>query len=360
MHEKFMNRAFELAENGRGNVAPNPLVGAVIVKDNLIIGEGYHKKYGELHAEINAINDAGSDNYKDTILYVTLEPCFHEGKTPPCVDAVIEAGFKKVVIAILDPNPLTNGRSVSKMLDAGLEVEVGVGEDQALKQNEVFFKYITTGMPFIIMKVAQTLDSKIADDNKHSHWITGDRSRAFVHKMRFHYDAVMIGGGTAIVDNPRLTVRHVEGKDPYRIVLHSRAGLNQELLLLSKNEDKRTIVVTPPGNTTEYKKIDGLTVWEVDKYENGWINLSSLFIKAGKEKISSILIEGGSRLFSSLLKRKLVDKLFIAIAPKIMGGGISALNDLGIDTLNHSIELNEIRYVQRGNDIWVSGYPVWK
>jgi len=354
-----MNKALDLAEKGRGYVSPNPLVGAVILKDGSIVGEGYHQKYGQAHAEINAINQAG-ENCRGATLYVTLEPCAHQGQTPPCVDAVIKAGFKRVVIATTDPNPITDGRGISKMMDAGIEVDVGLLEEKARKQNEVFFKYITSGMPFVILKVAQTIDSRIADERGHSHWITGEQSRAFVHKLRSDVDAIMLGGRTAAVDNPLLTVRHIEGENPYRIILHGRDVLGESLNLLAGNNDEKTIIAMPRGIAQKHPLYKKVKTWDIDTYEDGHLNIASLLIRAGKEKISSILVEGGGHIFSSFLKRKFVDKIYVAIAPSIMGAGVKAFADLGIDTLEHSIELNDLNVKRFGRDIWICGYPVWR
>ena len=355
-----MKKALELAAKGCGCVSPNPMVGAIILKDGQIIGEGYHRRYGEAHAEINAINQAGVENCKGATLFVTLEPCAHEGKTPPCVDAVIKAGFQRVVIAMTDPNPLTDGRSVSKLMEAGIRVDVGVLEEEARNLNEAFIKYITTGMPFVTVKIAQTVDARIADINNQSHWITGEKSRQFVHKLRHKADAILIGGRTAVLDNPSLTVRHVEGNDPYRIILSTTEPLPDHLKIFAKNDDKKTIVVSTPELLPEYNKIENLTVWQIDKYENGRLNLGQLLIRAAKEKIANILVEGGSRLFSEVLRHKFVDKIYISIAPRILGQGIPALDNLGIDSIEHSIELADIDYTQKGKDVWMMGYPVYR
>ncbi len=356
---ELMKKALDLAAKGRGHVAPNPLVGAVIVKDGKIVGEGYHQKYGEAHAEINAINQAG-ENCTGATLYVTLEPCAHHGQTPPCVEAVIKAGFKRVIIATADPNPETDGRGISKLMDAGIEVDVGLLEDNPRKHNEVFFKYTTPGRPGVIIKAAQTIDSKIADERGHSHWITGEESRRFVHRLRSHVDAIMIGGRTAVVDNPQLNVRHIEGEDPYRIILHGGDILLEDLGIFAKNDDGKTIIAAPPDIAKKHPHYKNATVWEIDAYEDGHLNLAKLLMKAGREKISSILVEGGGHLFSSLLKRKFVDKVFVAIAPKILGAGVNAFEDMAIDTLEHSVELDDLEVKRFGKDIWLCGYPIWR
>ncbi len=355
----LMQRALDLAEKGRGKVSPNPMVGAVIIKDGDIIGEGYHEFYGGPHAEINALRQANS-SCKGATLYLTLEPCAHHGKTPPCVNSIMEAGFKRVVVATIDPNPKTNGRSISMMMDAGIEVDVGILEQKARRQNEVFFKYITTQMPFVILKAAQTLDSKIADTTGHPKWITSEESRKFVHKLRSYVDAIAIGAKTAVMDNPRLTVRHIEGEDPYRIVLQDRRELPTDLHLFKDNEDNKTIIAAPPNEIDIQNHKQNAIMWSVDAYEDGTLNLSSLLIKAGNQNISSILVEGGSLLFTSFLKRKLVDKIYISIAPKIVGAGTPAFHELGIDTLEHAIFLTEVKYSKKGEDVWVCGYPIWR
>lgn len=356
---RYMQRALDLAVKGRGHVSPNPLVGAVIVRDNHVIGEGWHQHYGGPHAEINAIDSAGGPaECKGADLFLTLEPCSHYGKTPPCVEAVIEAGFRRVVVASVDPNPEVNGRSISMMMNAGIKVDVGLYEDKSRRMNEIFFKYITTRMPFVLLKAAITVDCKIADANGHSNWITGEQSRAYVHKLRSHYDAVVIGGETARIDNPHLTVRHIEGRDPYRIVLHDAKYLDKNLCLFRKNDDNRTIIAVPPQKADFYKDHNAI-IWEIEPYEDGGISLPRLLMKAGREKISSILLEGGSRLFSAFMKRKFVDKIMIGISPKILGTGLLAFNDLGIDSLSHAIEIRDPSYKRRGDDIWVTGYPIW-
>ncbi len=354
-----MRRALALAEKGRGYVSPNPMVGAVIVKDGHIVGEGYHQRYGEAHAEINAIRDA-HDNTRDATLYITLEPCAHHGQTPPCVDAVINAGFRRVVVATADPNPKTNGRSISRMMDCGIQVDLGVMEEEARRQNEVFFKYITTEMPFVILKAAQTLDGRISDGSGQLKWITGEESLRFVHELRAGADAIVIGARTAIMDNPQLTVRHIEGPDPFRIVLQDNSDLPEHLFIFDKNDDNRTIIATPE-NEREYRAhAQNAIIWSIDAYENGMLNLAKLLMRAGKERITSILVEGGSMVFSSFLKHKFVDKIYFAIAPKILGTGIPTCVDLGISEVEHSIRLDHVDYFRKGEDIWVSGYPIWR
>jgi diaminohydroxyphosphoribosylaminopyrimidine deaminase/5-amino-6-(5-phosphoribosylamino)uracil reductase len=356
---KLMQRAFDLAEKGRGRVSPNPLVGAVIAKGGKIIGEGYHQYFGGPHAEINAIKSS-SQTLDGATLYVTLEPCANEGKTPPCVNAVIDAHFKRVVIATADPNPQTNGRSISRMLDAGIEVDVGMLEENARKQNEIFFKYITTGIPFVILKAAQTLDSMIADTTGHPKWITGEESRKFVHTLRSQVDAILIGARTARMDNPRLTVRHIEGEDPYRIILQDRTDLPADLHLFKDNDDNKTIIAAPDNEDEVKNHRQNAIFWSVDSDEDGTLNLSSLLFKAGNQQISSILVEGGSLVFTSFLKHKLVDKIFIGISPRILGAGTPAFRDLDIDNLEHAINLTGIEYLRKGEDIWISGYPLWR
>ena len=235
--ESYIQLAIEIAKKGTGSVSPNPLVGCVIIKDNKIIGAGYHQKFGEEHAEINAINSS-AESVEGSTLYVNLEPCSHHGKTPPCVDRIIKEKIKRVVIGTLDVNPLVSGNGVKALKKAGVDVKVGVLENECIELNKFFFKYITSKLPYVTLKAAQTLDGMIADKNKNSEWISSKESRKYVHWLRARYDAVLIGSDTAKIDNPKLTVRMVEGRNPYRVVLDSKLSLKTDLYLFKNNFDK--------------------------------------------------------------------------------------------------------------------------
>lgn len=261
--ESYIQLTIEIAKKGEGSVSPNPLVGCVITKENRIIGAGYHQKFGEEHAEINAINSA-TESLEGATLYVNLEPCSHQGKTPPCVDRIIEEKIKRVVIGTLDVNPLVSGNGVRKLKRAGIDVKVGVLEKECLELNKFFFKNIVKKIPYITLKAAQTLDGMIADKNHFSEWISSEASRKYVHTLRSKYDAVLIGANTAKIDDPKLTVRMVEGRNPYRIVLDSGLKLNPDLKLFRLNDDKKTILVTTTENQSKKNKIQKFEKHKVD------------------------------------------------------------------------------------------------
>ncbi len=241
--ESYIQLTIEIAKKGEGSVSPNPLVGCVITKNNRIIGAGYHEKYGEAHAEINAINSC-AESLEGSTLYVNLEPCSHFGKTPPCVDRIIKEKIKRVVIGTLDINPLVSGNGVKALKKAGIEVKVGILEKECIELNKFFFKYITEKLPYVTLKAAQTLDGMIADKNNYSEWISSSESRKYVHWLRSRYDAVLIGSETARKDNPKLTVRMVEGRNPFRVVLDSNLKLKSKSKSFKNNSDNKTIVVT--------------------------------------------------------------------------------------------------------------------
>ena len=255
--ESYIQLTIEIAKKGEGNVSPNPLVGCVIIKDNRIIGAGYHQKFGEDHAEINAINSS-AESLEGSTLYVNLEPCSHFGKTPPCVDRIIKEKIKRVVIGTLDINPLVSGNGVKALKKAGIEVKVGILEKECIELNKFFFKFITNMLPYVTLKAAQTLDGMIADKNNYSEWISSSESRKYVHWLRARYDAVLIGSETARIDNPKLTVRMVEGRNPYRVVLDSSLKLKSDLNLFKSNSDNKTIVITSEKNKSKLKKINQL------------------------------------------------------------------------------------------------------
>lgn len=358
MDENYMRLALTLAEKGRGRVNPNPMVGAVIVKNGTIIGEGYHQVYGHNHAEVNAFKDAKEDTLGAT-LYVTLEPCSHHGKTPPCVDKIIEKKIKRVVIGALDPNPLVAGRGVEKLRDSGIIVDIGVLEKECIALNEIFMKYISTKKPFVIMKTAMSLDGKIATQCGESKWITGEASRKNVHNLRNDLMGIMVGANTVIKDNPELTCRVLGGKNPIRIILDSslRIPLNSKVI-----EDKkaRTIIVTTEKASKEKISIyteRGVEVVVIPSKE-GKVNLEKLVETLGEMNIDSILIEGGGTLNFEALKAGIVDKIQIYIAPKFIGGEKSKtpVEGIGIKVLEEAYGVESIRVGTIGEDILIEGY----
>lgn len=358
MDENYMTLALELAEKGRGKVNPNPMVGAVIVKSGLIIGQGYHDAYGHDHAEVNGFKDIKEDTIGGT-LYVTLEPCSHYGKTPPCVDKIIEKKIKRVVIGSLDPNPLVAGRGVKKLEEAGIDVDIGILEKECNALNEIFMKYISTKKPFVIMKTAMSLDGKIATQSGESKWITGEVARGNVHNLRNSLMAIMVGVNTVIKDNPELTCRVEDGKNPIRIILDSslRIPLNSKVITDKK---ARTIIAT-----TEKASVDKLSILTqsgievlVTSSKNGQVNLKELMVKLGEINIDSILVEGGGTLNFEALKAGIVDKVQIYIAPKFIGGNMSKtpVEGMGIESLQEAYGVENVTVTIVEKDILIEGY----
>jgi diaminohydroxyphosphoribosylaminopyrimidine deaminase/5-amino-6-(5-phosphoribosylamino)uracil reductase len=315
----------------------------VVVKNGKIAAEGYHKCYGEAHAEINAINSAitkGVD-LKGAVLYVNLEPCFHQGKTPPCVDKIIETKLSKVIIGIKDPNPLVSGKSIRKLRRNGIEVIAGVLEDECRKLNKFFIKFITSGKPYITLKAAQTLDGKIARENYDSKWITSIESRELVHKMRSEYDAVLVGSKTVKYDDPELTVRHIKGRNPYRIVIDGNFSLKTDYKIFNDSFSNKTIILTGKiKNKAKAAMLELNSVRIIEcKTNKSIIDLNVALLKLGKMGISSVMVEGGSETFSHFLKSKLADEIMIFLSPKVFGDGIRTFkNDFDFSQNIRSIQ----------------------
>jgi len=353
-----MERALELAKRGIGRVNPNPLVGAVIVKDGEIIGEGYHECYGRAHAERNAVKNATKDIEGSTI-YITLEPCAHYGKTPPCVDLLIQNKFKKVVIGMLDPNELVAGKSIEKLKQHGIEVIVGVKEEECKKLNEIFIKYITSKIPFVILKSGMSLDGKIATYSGESKWITSKESREDSQNLRNRLHSIMVGVNTVIADDPELTCRINSEKNLIRIIVDTnlRIPLNSKVI---KNQDKHTIVATTLSADKNKKQMLsnlGIKIIEVPS-KNNKVDLKEVVKRLGQEGIDSILIEGGGTLNFSALQEDIVDKVIVYIAPKILGGekSKSSIAGQGFSQLEEGIQLTDMRYRKTGKDLVIEGY----
>ena len=355
--ESYIKLAIEIAKKGGGNVSPNPLVGCVIIKNDRIIGAGYHEKFGKNHAEINAIANA-KEKVEGSILYVNLEPCSHTGKTPPCVDKIIENKIKRVVIGTLDMNPLVSGEGVKKLKSAGIDVKVGVLENDCIELNKFFFKHITKKLPYISLKAAQTLDGKIADVSGDSKWISSLSSRKYVHQLRSKYDAVLVGTNTVIRDNPSLTVRLSEGRNPKRVIIDSELKLKADRKIFKNNKDKNLILVTSKNNVDRRRKLKKLYALDVDiifakQEQEGSIDLLNVFKELGKRGINSVLVEGGSTIFTSLIKKKLFDDILLFISPKILGAGLSVVGDMKIKSISKSVKVKVERVETFGDDIFV-------
>ena len=325
--EKYMRRAIELAKKGSGRVNPNPLVGAVIVKDGQILGEGYHECYGSLHAERNAIAHAkalGNDIEGSTI-YVTLEPCSHFGKQPPCALALIEEKVARVVVGSDDPNPLVSGRGYKMLREKGIEVITHFLKEECDAINDVFFHFITSKTPYIAMKYAMTMDGKIACYTGDSKWVTGEESRAFVQKLRNHYMGIMVGIGTVLADDPILNCRLENGRDPVRIICDDHLRIPLESKLAASAKDQPLIVACLPLADDQLAKRDqlealGVEVLPIAAGDNGCLDLGFLMQELGKKKIDGILLEGGGTLNESALEAGIVDKVYCFMAAKIFGG----------------------------------------
>ncbi len=358
MELKYMERAIELANKGKGFVNPNPLVGAVIVKDGKIIGEGYHECFGHAHAEVNAFLNATED-VTGADMYVTLEPCSHYGKTPPCALKIIEKKIKRVFISQLDPNPLVNSKGVKLLEDAGVTVESGILENETKAQNEIFLKYIQTKKPFVAMKYAMTLDGKIATKTRDSKWITNEKSRKFVHDLRNQYMSIMVGVGTIIADNPSLDTRRDEvSRNPIRIVIDPKLEIPLDSKVIKTAKNIRTIIVT--GQNADLEIIEKLRESNIElifKELNPNIDLNDLMDDLGEMKIDSVLIEGGSYLHGQALLSKIIDKAYVFIAPKMVGGkdALTPVGGNGIEDMKDAISLSQIKYHYFDEDIMIEG-----
>ena len=341
MDKQYMRRAIALALKGVGKVNPNPLVGAVIVKNNIIIAEGYHECYGDLHAERNAFkNCAGSPEGAD--MYVTLEPCCHHGLQPPCVDAVIENKIKRVFIGSSDPNPLVAGGGIAKLREHGVEVYTDVLKDECDAINEIFFHYIRTKTPYVMMKYAMTADGKIASYTGDSKWISNEKSRRIVHEDRNRYAAIMVGIGTVLADNPSLTCRIEDGTNPIRIICDSKMRLPLDSEIVKTAKDIPTIVAAAENNEEKEKalKEKGIDVIYVPD-SDGRIDLAALIKKIGERKIDSVLLEGGGELNFAALRSGIVNKVKVFTAPKIIGGSSAKtpVAGAGIELMSGAVNL---------------------
>lgn len=354
---QYMKRALKLGLKGIGFVNPNPLVGAVIVKDGSIIGEGYHERYGGLHAEINAISRC-TQSPEGATMFVTLEPCCHFGKTPPCCDALIKARISKVVCAMPDPHEVVAGKGFQRLRDAGIEVVCGVLEKEALQINEIFVKYITTKQPFTVLKSAMTLDGKTASTTGNSKWISGEKSRAHVHKLRHRMSAVMVGINTVIADDPELTARVKGGRNPIRIVIDSK--LRIPIGAKALNAKAQTFIITGlDADDVKARRLSdlGASIIRFPLFE-GKIPLKSVMTELGNRGIDSVLIEGGGVLNSHALNEGIVDKIITFIAPKLIGGANAPtfFEGIGIADIENALKINFTNVSKTGEDIMLESY----
>lgn len=356
--EKYMRLAMQLAGNAIGRTSPNPLVGAVIVKDNRVVGCGWHRKAGTPHAEVHALNQAG-ELAQGADVYVTLEPCAHYGKTPPCSKALVEAKVKNVYGGLLDVNPKVAGKGFKILEDAGIHVEYGFLQDELRKQNEVFFKWIEHKKPFVVLKAAMTLDGKIATATGQSKWITNETSRAYGYKLRDIYDGIMVGINTVIEDNPMLTARVDGGKNPIRIVVDSSLKIDINANVVQDKSAKTIVATTDKADKDKILKLQAqdVDVIVVDKDENDKVDIEKLLDILGQQNICSILVEGGATLSGSFVAKKLVDKVYFFIAPKIVGGkeAKTPVAGTGILNLQEALSLKDIQIEKLKEDILIIG-----
>ncbi|MDD5408566.1 MAG: bifunctional diaminohydroxyphosphoribosylaminopyrimidine deaminase/5-amino-6-(5-phosphoribosylamino)uracil reductase RibD [Candidatus Omnitrophica bacterium] len=353
--EYYMGLALRLALKAKGKTSPNPLVGALVVKDGKIIGKGFHAKAGLAHAEIVAMDEAGK-KAKGASLYVTLEPCTHTGRTPPCVNRIIQSGIKEVVVGMIDPNPLNNGKGILLLKQNNIKVRFGILSEQLEKINAIFIKYITAGIPFITVKVAQSLDGRIATFTGDSKWITSDKSRLFAHNIRKDYDAIMVGVNTVLRDNPRLNAVSPQ-KQLIKIIIDSNLSTPENSNIFS--EASRVIIVTlpsKPGQETENRKslAAKATILEV-KEKEGQVNLRDALKKLSRLQISNIIVEGGGTLVGSLFDERLVDRILFFISPKIIGGkdAVSSVMGKGVKRADQAIKLGQAKIRRLGEDLLI-------
>jgi len=357
----YMVMALELAERGRGRTSPNPMVGAVLVRDNEIVGRGYHARAGDDHAEIVALKDAG-EQARGATLYINLEPCCHHGRTPPCVDAVIEAGVKRAVVAMLDPSDKVNGKGIAELRRAGIEVEVGLLTEEANRLNEVFIKYVTTAKPFVFLKVAMSLDGRIATSTGESKWITCEESRARVHQLRDQVDGVLVGCGTVAEDDPELTTRlpDGDGKDPTRVILDGRANVPIDARVLAEGSSGASWVVV--GESAESGRVERLRKSGAEVIvladSDGRVDFDAVLRELGRREVASLLIEGGKGVFTEALKSGAVDKVLAFVAPVILGGDarFAAVGELGVERVSDALRLRDVSVERVGKDVLIEGY----
>lgn len=360
----MMKRALELATRGAGRTSPNPMVGAVIADSRgRVVAEGWHRQIGGAHAEVEALNRlADGQEMSDLTLYVTLEPCAHHGRTPPCADHIVRSGIRRVVVAMRDPYPLVDGRGNRRLREAGIEVIVGVLEAEARRMNEAWIHFVRTGRPFVTVKVAQSLDGYIALPDGESQWITGELARQSVHRLRSRSDAIVVGMRTALQDNPSLTVRHgVDGVTPWRVVLDRRLELPPDLRLFTDEECHRTIVMIgedfadhPRAHALRDRGIAVEALPVEGNPDN--LQLERVIDRLADRKITSVLVEGGAAVIDTMMAERLVNKLIIFLGPKLLGHGIKSFQRIAASRLADALTLNIHRVEMVGEDVMVEGY----
>jgi len=358
LDRRYMRLALRLAFKAAGRTSPNPMVGAVLVRKREIIATGYHQCAGSDHAEIVALNRAGK-RARGATLYLNLEPCNHEGNTPPCTVSLIRSGVKRVVAGMVDPNPLVSGKGIRRLRRAGIQVHVGTLKTECQRLNEAFKKYITQHLPFVILKLAASLDGKIATSKGDSQWITGVASRNYVHRLRNQVDAVLVGVGTVLADDPRLTCRIPGGRDPWRVILDGHLRIPLSAHLLRQRDPEKTIIIS--SSRAPIKKIKaihdcGAQVWNFP-WRKGGIPFASILKRLSQMGLLSVMVEGGPITAARALRERAVDKILFFYAPKIIGGeGRTMIEALGIRTIIQSKGIKDVEIKRFERDYLVSGY----
>ena len=353
----WMAETIALAEKAAGRTSPNPMVGAILVKGGEVVGRGYHQRAGGPHAETLAIKEAGTKAAGAT-LYVNLEPCTHYGKTPPCVEAIVEAGIATVVCAMEDPNPKVNGQGVAYLREHGIGVRVGILHLDAMRLNEAHVKFVVTGRPLVTLKIAQSLDGKIATPNGRGERLTGPAAQKFVHALRSRYDAVLVGKNTVIMDDPQLTVRAIKGRDPLRLVLDSWGKLPPSAGVFSNNVDRKTVRIgLAIGKRPPTKSHPDCFDWYVNPDDRHQVDLNEVLSVAARNNITSILVEGGGQVFGSFIREQLADKVHILMSPRFLGTGVNALGTYRAPSVLESVRLVDANVRWLGQDLLLTAYP---
>jgi diaminohydroxyphosphoribosylaminopyrimidine deaminase/5-amino-6-(5-phosphoribosylamino)uracil reductase len=353
--EFFMRIALEEAAKGLGRTSPNPVVGAVLVKGGRIIARGYHKKAGTAHAEVVALEAAGS-KAKGADLYTTLEPCDHYGRTPPCSLAILEAGVRRVICASADPNPQVSGKGVARLRRAGVKVLTGVLKEEADTLNRPFFKIMRTKLPWVTLKAAVTLDGKLATATGDSRWVTGEPARAWVHRLRDAVDVILVGANTVRIDDPKLTTRLPGGggKDALRVVVDSHLRLSPSYTIFTQRSPARTVIATledPEGRKARPFLAQGVEVWQV-RQKAGMVDLKALLRRIAKNGLNHVLVEGGADMYGSFLRGHLADALALFLAPKLIGSpGLSWAGDLGVKEMAQAVSVSDLTFERHGEDV---------
>ncbi len=358
-NESFMSRALALAARGRRWVSPNPMVGAVLVSGGRIIAQGYHRRFGGAHAEVEALR--GFERCpKDAVLYVNLEPCCHHGKTPPCTQRIVQAGVRRVVVGVMDPNPLVRGKGVEELRKHGVEVTVGVLEERCRELNRVFFHWMENSLPWVTLKWAQSLDGRIATRAGDSRWISSEASRKMAHALRAEHDAVLVGAGTVRKDNPSLTVRHVRGRDPLRVILASDLNIPLDAKVLDKGSKNRAcwVVCSQPVDQNKASALEkrGARLLICPRHPQGGVELNQMLKELSQEGISSILVEGGGYTITSFLRAAVAQRVVCFVAPMLLGEGVGAVGDLGLERVSQAVPLLNWRIRRLGPDLALEAF----